>query len=135
MLEQVRKYINEVEQFNSDKPEEIELFRIKYLSKKGGLLTELFNAFKTVPNDEKKDFGKILNILKDSVTDKINYLNNQIESNVQVKTALDLSLPGKKNQDILFLLLKMKLLKFLHDWALQFLKDPKLKMIIMCFLP
>jgi phenylalanyl-tRNA synthetase alpha chain len=94
MLEQVRKYINEVEQFNSDKPEEIELFRIKYLSKKGGLLTELFNAFKTVPNDEKKDFGKILNILKDSVTDKINYLNNQIESNVQVKTALDLSLPG-----------------------------------------
>ena len=63
MFEDIDKINQEVEKFQSNSPEEIEQFRIAYLGKKGKV-TLLFSAFKEVPVDQKKEFGKQLNILK-----------------------------------------------------------------------
>ena len=70
MLKQIKKHISEVENFHADSSEGAELFRIKYFGKKG-VLNDLFLAFKKVPNEEKKEFGKALNNLKSKIQEKV----------------------------------------------------------------
>jgi phenylalanyl-tRNA synthetase alpha chain len=43
--------------------EEVEALRIKYLSKKG-IITELFNDFRNVPKEQKREIGQALNQLR-----------------------------------------------------------------------
>jgi len=94
MLDHIKKYTKEATAFSSDSAEEIEQFRIKFLSKKG-ILTDLFNHFKTVPPHEKKAFGQALNQLKNTVEEKLRLLRESID-NKPVETANyhDLSRPG-----------------------------------------
>ena len=94
MLEKAKELLKKAEEFRSSEVEKIEEFRIKYLSKKGGLVTELFKDFKNVPNEQKKEFGQVLNQLKDKVIDKVNHLKTELKSKDTVKIGLDLSLPG-----------------------------------------
>ena len=51
----------------------MESFRLSYLGKKGHL-TSLFNSFKKVPNEQKKEFGLAINNLKNLVQTKISSL-------------------------------------------------------------
>ena len=53
--------------------EALEALRIKYLSKKGEV-TALFNEFRNVPAEQKKEFGQKLNELKTLFTEKLNEL-------------------------------------------------------------
>ena len=94
MLERAKSLLEDVNQFTSNIAEEIEQFRIKYLSKKEGLITDLFKEFKNVPNDQKKEFGQVLNDLKDKVTDKVNALKLSLKSEDTVNIELDMTLPG-----------------------------------------
>jgi len=93
MIAKIEELIKEVDAFSSNKMEEIEQFRIKYLSKKG-IVTDLFNEFKNVPKEEKKDFGQVLNILKNKAQEKVDLLKLTIEDNDVDKIKIDLSLPG-----------------------------------------
>ena len=77
MLKQIEEYIKEVEEFKTDSAEDAEQFRIKYLGKKG-LLNQLFAAFKDVPNEEKKVFGKTLNELKTKAQEKVASLQKNL---------------------------------------------------------
>ena len=94
MIDTIKKHIAEVEAFNSTKKEEIEIFRIKYLGKKG-LLNDFFAAFKNVPNEEKKEFGQFVNTLKNAAQEKVNSLKAAVDSSEgnQGKYG-DLSRPG-----------------------------------------
>ncbi len=94
MLDKAKELLKKAEEFKSSEAEKIEEFRIKYLSKKGGFITELFKDFKNVPNEQKKEFGQVLNQLKDKVVDKVNHLKTELKSKDSVKIGLDLSLPG-----------------------------------------
>ncbi len=94
MLDKAKDLLKKAEAFTASEAEKIEEFRIKYLSKKGGLVTELFKDFKNVPNEQKKEFGQILNQLKDKVIDRVNHLKTELKSKDTVKIGLDLSLPG-----------------------------------------
>lgn len=94
MLNKAKELLKKAEEFTSSKAEEIEEFRIDFLSKKGGLITDLFKDFKNVPNDQKKEFGQVLNELKDKVTDKVNALKLSLKSQDTVNIELDLTLPG-----------------------------------------
>jgi phenylalanyl-tRNA synthetase alpha chain len=58
--------------------EELEQFRLKYLSKKG-LVKEAASAMKALDPDERKAFGKQLNDLKDAVQERIDLLQNSLE--------------------------------------------------------
>ena len=64
MLDKVRAYAKEVEQFSTTSADELENFRLKFLSKKG-IMNQLFAAFKDVPVEEKKDFAKNLSGIKE----------------------------------------------------------------------
>ena len=71
----VIKKINEITSFveglNLKTHEELEDFKSKYKSK-SGVLNSLFNDFKSIPNNEKKDVGKALNDLKNIINEKLN---------------------------------------------------------------
>ncbi len=94
MLSKVKEYIAEVEAFEASTLQEIDDFRIKFLSKKG-LLTGLFAEFKNVPVDEKKAFGQAINELKNKAQDKVNSLKEKLEDSESVNSDADLTLPGE----------------------------------------
>jgi len=94
MLNKVRAYIEEVEHFFSENPDAVETFRIKYLSKKGGIVTDLFSAFKDVPAAEKKEFGLVLNRLKDMVSEKLEILKQGLKKADTRPEGLDMTLPA-----------------------------------------
>ncbi len=98
MIDKVKNYLSEVEKFVATKEDEIEQFRIKYLSKKGGIITDLFTDFKNVPSEEKKEFGQFLNQLKDSVSDKINFLKLSLSSTDDKISDIDLSLTAENSK-------------------------------------
>lgn len=79
MIDQVKEYIEEVQSSNFTNADELEAFRIKYIGKKG-LIPDLFGAFKTVPKEDRKEMGILLNQLKNAVQDKINDVKEQLES-------------------------------------------------------
>ncbi|MAU17766.1 MAG: phenylalanine--tRNA ligase subunit alpha [Muricauda sp.] len=95
MIDTIKEHIAEVEKFTSTSIEEIEAFRIKYLGKKG-LLNSFFAEFKNVPNEQKKDFGKVVNQLKDAATQKVIELKEALESQTEATGKYgDLTRPGE----------------------------------------
>lgn len=92
MLEQIDGYMRQVGAFSSADASEIEQFRIKYSGKKG-ILTELFDHFKSVPNDQKKEFGQKINALKQAVAAKLDQLKNAAQTE-QILEKEDLTKPG-----------------------------------------
>ncbi|MCG5643916.1 phenylalanine--tRNA ligase subunit alpha [Flavobacteriaceae bacterium LSUCC0859] len=94
MIDQLKEHLEKVVAFDSKEEAQIEAFRIEYLGKKG-VLTDLFAAFKSVPNEEKKAFGQALNELKVAATEKVAQLKEALEDNQQATGVYgDLSRPG-----------------------------------------
>lgn len=95
MIDQIKEHITKAESFQSTSNEAIEAFRIEYLGKKG-LLNQFFAAFKSVPNEQKKEFGQAVNTLKKAAEDKVSSLKAAIENQQEVKGVYDdLSRPGE----------------------------------------
>ena len=93
MLDKIKALRNEIKQLTAQTADEAEHLRIKYLSKKG-IIPELFNDFKTVPNEQKREVGQLINVLKTEAHDIIMGLKEQF-ANTGVKGAgTDLTLPG-----------------------------------------
>ncbi len=93
MLEKIEQLTAEINGITASNAEEAENLRIKYLSKKGSI-SVLFDEFKNIPNDQKKNLGKVLNELKTLAQDKINTLKESFESDATNNTGIDLTLPG-----------------------------------------
>lgn len=94
MLEKIDKLVEEVEAFTAQSKEQLEEYRIKWLSKKGEV-SALFDDFKNVPADIKKEVGQKLNLLKNKAQDKINELKEAFEATQELNTKqrVDLTLP------------------------------------------
>ncbi len=94
MIDQLKEHLEKVVAFDSKEEAQIEAFRIEYLGKKG-VLTDLFAAFKSVPNEEKKAFGQALTELKVAATEKVAQLKEALEDKQQATGVYgDLSRPG-----------------------------------------
>lgn len=90
MLEKIQQLKAEIEAAEASSNEAIEALRIKYLSKKGAI-SLLFNDFRNVPNEQKKEIGQKLNELKNLATEKINSLKAQFADKVDENTDIDLT--------------------------------------------
>lgn len=94
MIATIKQHIDEVRAFNATTKEQLEEFRIKYLGGKG-IVKEIFAAFKSVPNEEKKAFGQAINELKNAAEEKVKTLQEALESKEDVKGFYgDLTRPG-----------------------------------------
>ena len=95
MIGKIKEHIATVENFQAQSREELEAFRIKYLGKKG-LLNEYFAEFKNVPNEEKKEFGQVINTLKTSAQEKVSLLKQTFENGQEEKGVYgDLTRPAE----------------------------------------
>ena len=90
MKQRIENLSKEIQALTASTPAEVEELRIKYLSKKG-LIASLFNDFRTVPADQKKEMGQLLNRLKDLATDTINGLRDALSSKDELPAGLDLT--------------------------------------------
>lgn len=90
MLDKINHLKAEIESLKASKADEIEALRIKYLSKKGEI-SQLFNDFRNVAAEQKKEVGKLLNELKEQAQTKINDLKNELGSEEQDTNLIDLS--------------------------------------------
>lgn len=90
MLNKIQELKDAIEVLQVSSMEEIEAARIKYLSKKGEI-SLLFNDFRTVPNEQKREIGQKLNELKTLATDKINSLKASFEDRTDASAELDLT--------------------------------------------
>lgn len=93
MQEKILQYLQEIALFEPTNSDEIEQFRIRFASRKG-LMNDLFEEFKTVPNDQKKALGQELNKLKQAVQEKLENLQaSSGKGTVSIPSGLDFSKP------------------------------------------
>jgi phenylalanyl-tRNA synthetase alpha chain len=71
MNELLKNFLTEVEKFIPSDKTELEAFRVRFLGRKG-ILQDLFDRFRELSKEDKAEFGKIINQLKDNVGQKIN---------------------------------------------------------------
>lgn len=95
MTETIKAHIEEVKSFQTDNKEQLEAFRIKYLGSKG-LLKDFFAEFKNVPNEQKKEFGQVINELKTSAEEKVKAIHDALENKEEAKGIYgDTTRPGE----------------------------------------
>ncbi|MFC4666330.1 phenylalanine--tRNA ligase subunit alpha [Falsiporphyromonas endometrii] len=90
LIDKIKKLQGEIENLKASTQQEVEELRIKYLSKKGEI-SSLFNEFKGVPNEEKKDIGKSLNLLKNRASEIITSIKERVNASGKDERQLDLT--------------------------------------------
>jgi phenylalanyl-tRNA synthetase alpha chain len=95
-MEEIKGLIKEIDAFSASTKEELELFRLKFLSKKGAVAS-LFSAMKEVPADKRKEYGQIVNELKSKAEDKFQSVSSQLDSITDRGSVnvIDLTLPAE----------------------------------------
>jgi len=98
LLLKITSLLKEIKEAKISSQEELEKFRLKFISRKG-VIPDLFEDFKKVDGDKKKDTGKALNELKVLAEKKFHETADQFKNNGQpnVSKGEDLSLPPVQN--------------------------------------
>ena len=93
MIERIQQIQTDMDAYQFDEKQQAENFRLFYLSKKG-IITELFEDFKSCSVEEKKSLGSVLNQLKKSAENKYTEQKELEESQKELnQTSEDISLP------------------------------------------
>ena len=94
MKEKINALQEEIKNYSSSGAEGIEAFRMKYISKKS-VINDLFEDFKKLSVEEKKEFGKSLNELKTKAKEKLLSLSNESLKKDSADNNIDYSLPAE----------------------------------------
>ena len=94
MKEQIEKVLADLSELKCQTQKEVEEARVRFLGKKGEV-TKLFDEFRTMDKEMKKEFGKTLNDLKQTVQNKIEELKGQtVSEGASQAVSQDLTMPG-----------------------------------------
>jgi len=93
LLQQIEAVKAEIAASVATTPAEVEQYRIKYLGTKG-LVKQIMGEMKNVPNEQKKEFGQILNAFKILAEDKLVELQAAFEQGDEAVSNIDFTLPG-----------------------------------------
>ena len=91
LKEKIQDLLSQVDGLQAQNEQQVEGLRIKYLSKKG-LVTDLFNEFRQVPAEEKREMGQALNALRQAYEARINELREAAEVNASKVAAAEVDL-------------------------------------------
>ncbi len=94
MLDKIKELVDKVQQYKADSAESLEQFRLKFLSKKGEI-GQLFDEFRTVPAEMKKQVGAEINKLKQLAQQKYDETLSALENIVSDDCKHDLTRPGE----------------------------------------
>lgn len=93
MLDKIEQLKTKVNTYTIQSKEDLENYRLQFLSKKGEINT-LFDEFKTITGDQKKEIGKALNILRQTAEGIYNTNKESFGDNQQSQSnTIDLTLP------------------------------------------
>ena len=93
MIERINRLVAEIDSIKAASLDEVEQLRLKYLSKKG-LVSVMFDDFKLIPAEMKREVGQMLNDLKNKAQQKIEELKSGFEqTRTDSSTKLDLTRP------------------------------------------
>jgi phenylalanyl-tRNA synthetase alpha chain len=92
MHDKIKQLLEEISSIKVNTPPELESFRLKYLSKKG-LITELFEEFREISAEHKKEVGQKLNELKQRAQEIYNALKLKLETKEDAAGENDLTRP------------------------------------------
>jgi phenylalanyl-tRNA synthetase alpha chain len=93
MIDLINRLVAEIESLSAESHDEVEQLRLKYLSKKG-TIPALFDDFKNVPAELKREVGQRLNELKNKAQQRFDELKSGFEQdNVAADPSLDLTRP------------------------------------------
>ena len=90
--ELIEKLKGEVSEFRANSSDELEKFRIRFLGAKN-ILKDLYGEIKNIPNEHKKDFGVLMNDLKQLAEAKFEEFKTLKEEKSSAQIKPDLSLP------------------------------------------
>ena len=94
MKDKIHQLINEIDSFVTDSKENLEKFRIQFLGSKS-VIKDLFNDFKDVPNEQKKEVGQLINEAKVKAQEKYDYFLSTLSKNTSnTSDELDLTRTG-----------------------------------------
>jgi phenylalanyl-tRNA synthetase alpha chain len=93
MIDKIQTLLEEISSVKVNSLPDLESFRLKYLSKKG-LITELFEEFRGISADLKREVGQKLNELKQKAQERYNSLKQELESKEDSTGENDLSRPA-----------------------------------------
>ncbi len=97
LKEKIAALTSEVESFEVTSSETLESFRIKFIGSKGSI-KGLYQELKSVPNEEKKAFGQLINGLKNLAEEKFNQSKLGIGAGASQKSSskIDLTRPAQE---------------------------------------
>ncbi len=95
MKSKISELLAEVQQFKAESKDQIEEFRLKYLSKKG-VIPSLFNDFKQVLPEDRKEMGILLNELKNKAQELFDEQLSRFGAEDTNKVLIDSSLPPQQ---------------------------------------
>jgi phenylalanyl-tRNA synthetase alpha chain len=94
LLQQIEAIKTEIAATVATTPDALEQYRIKYLGTKG-LIKQIMGEMKNVPNEQKKEFGQILNAFKIVAEEKMQQLQDALgDSDEHGGAKFDFTLPG-----------------------------------------
>ena len=93
MKEKIDHLLSEIKAKIISNKQELEAFRIQYLGSKG-TIKELFNDLKSVPNENKREVGQLLNNFRIQTEDLFNSWKEKLEESSENDSTIDTSRPG-----------------------------------------
>ncbi|MBK9330610.1 MAG: phenylalanine--tRNA ligase subunit alpha [Sphingobacteriales bacterium] len=94
IFQQTTALLEEVNGVMIASPDELEKFRIRFLGTKN-VLKDIFAEMRNVPNERKKEFGQLVNSVKQAAEEKFAAHQEQLQQTVSTGTeSIDLTLPG-----------------------------------------
>ena len=94
LKEEIRNSFNEINDINS-----LNDLKVKYLGKKG-IITDLSSMMREIPNEEKKEFGMLINEVRVLFSELYEQYKNEMETKLinekLEKEAIDVTLPSTK---------------------------------------
>ncbi|MEP1094934.1 MAG: phenylalanine--tRNA ligase subunit alpha [Cyclobacteriaceae bacterium] len=99
MLDRVDKVSKEINSFVASTLDEVESFRLRFIGKKS-VISELFEDFKLVPGDQKRELGPALNQLKNQAQQKLKDLSDGLSAgSTRSESEIDTTLPPVHNSE------------------------------------
>lgn len=95
-FDKLNELLQEIEQMRPQDTAELEQFRIRFLGTKN-VIKPLMGEIRNVPNEQKKDYGQLINTVKTAAEQKFETLQTELETAQEESNAahLDLTAPGE----------------------------------------
>ena len=77
IFDKVKSLIKEIETMNPANPEALEQFRIRYMGSKN-IIKPLFGEIRNIANEQKKEFGQLINSAKQAAEAKFKSIKEQL---------------------------------------------------------